>query len=65
MTKIKKLRSGHSMSRKELTMKNMILAFRYLNSERYEALYGIQQGLAFIHFYKIERRRKLCGCQMD
>lgn len=47
------------MSRKELTMKNMILDFRYLNSERYEALYGIQQGLDFIHFYKDRAKVKI------
>ncbi len=47
------------MSRKELTMKNMILDFRYLNSERYEALYGIQQGLDFIHFYKDRAKMKI------
>lgn len=53
------------MSRKESTMKNIISAFCYLNSEQYEALYSVQQGLDFMYFYKIERRRKLCGCQMD
>lgn len=46
-------------------MRNIVLAFSYLNSEHYEALERILQGLDFVYSYKIERKQKLCGNQID
>lgn len=46
-------------------MRNIVLVFSYLDSERYEALYSKPQGLDFVYSYKTERRQKLCRNQMD
>lgn len=53
------------MSRKELMMKNIVIAFSYLYSEYEIALDSIQQGLDFVYSYKIERKRTLCINQIN
>ncbi|MDE7432366.1 MAG: hypothetical protein K2N34_10705 [Lachnospiraceae bacterium] len=53
------------MSRKELMMKNIVIAFSYLYSDFEIALDSIHQGLDFVHSYKIERKRKLCINQIN